>query len=105
MAVFASPVKPYLIQKLRERNEPADEKDAVMNAKRSAEGTRSTNKLKPDAFGENHPIIGLPGDPGADVDEAVRGIKEEVEVIRGRRRIVEEPTADMMAAVVGKKIS
>lgn len=105
MAVFASPVKPYLIKKLRERNEPALEKLAAMTAKSVAEGTRNTNKVESDAFGENHPIMGLPGDP----EEAVREIREEVEAIRGRGGVIEEPTVeDMKAAVeykLGKKIS
>lgn len=109
MAVFASPVKPYLIQKLRERNEPALEKAAAMTAKSVAEGTRNTKKVESDAFGETHPIMGLPGDPGADVEEAVREIREEVEAIRRRGGVIEEPTVeDMKAAVeykLGKKIS
>lgn len=109
MAVFASPVKPYLIKKLRARNEPAHEKAAAMTAKSIAEGTRNTNKVESDTFRENHPIMGLPGDPGADVEEAVREIREEVEAFRGRGGIIEEPTVDDIKAAVeyklGKKIS
>lgn len=109
MAVFASPVKPYLIKKLRERNEPENEKPAALTAKNIVEGKRNTDTVESDAFGENHPIMGLPGDPGADVEEVVKEIREEVEAVRGRGGIIEDPTVDDMKAAVeyklGRKIS
>lgn len=109
MAVFASPVKPYLIKKLRERNELAHEKSAAIIAKNIVEGKKNTYTVETDAFGENHPVMGLPGDPGADVEEAVKEIREEFEAIRGRGGIIEEPTVDDMKLAVeyklGKKIS
>lgn len=109
MAVFASPVKPYLIKKLRERNEPAHEKSAAITAKNIVGGKRNTDTLDSDAFGGTHPVMGLPGNPGADAEEVVKGIREEFEVIRGRGGIIEEPTVDDMRLAVeykmGKKIS
>lgn len=109
MAVFASPLKPYLIKKLRERNEPSHEKCAAITAKNIVEGKRNTDTMDSDAFGETHPVMGLPGDPGADVKEAVKEIREEFEAIRGRGGIIEEPTVDDMKLAVeyklGKKIS
>lgn len=109
MAVFASPVKPYLIKKLRERNEPPHEKPAAITAKIIVEGKRNTDTVASDAFGENHPIMGLPGDLGADVEEAFKEIREEVEAIRGRGGIIEEPSVDDMKVAVeyklGKKVS
>lgn len=109
MAVFASPIKPYLIRKLRERNEPALENAAAMTAKSVAEGTRNTSKVESDAFEETYPIMGLPGGPGANVREAVREIREEVEVARRRSGVTEEPTGENTKAAVeykmGKKIS
>lgn len=109
MAVFASPLKPYLIKKLHERNEPSHEKCAAITAKNILEGKRNTDTMDSDAFGETHPVMGLPGDPGADVKEAVKEIREEFEAIRGRGGIIEEPTVDDMKLAVeyklGKKIS
>lgn len=109
MAVFASPVKPYLIKKLRERNEPAQEKPAAITANNIVEGKRNTDTVASDAFGENHPIMGLPGDLGADVEEVLKEIKEEAEASRGRGEIIEEPTVDDMKVAVefklGKKVS
>lgn len=62
-----------------------------------------------EAFGETHPVMGLPGDLGADVKEAAKEIREEFEAIRGRGGIIEEPTVDDMKLAVeyklGKKIS
>lgn len=107
MVVFASPVKSYLIKKLNERNESAHEKAAAKTAKNVAKSKRNTKKVEGDAFGESHTIIGLPSDPGADVEEAVREIREDVEAIRGG--IIEEPKLDDMKGAVehklGKKIS
>lgn len=109
MAVFASPIKPYLIKKLHERNEPAHEKSAAITAKNIVEGKRNTDIMDSDAFGENHPVMGSSGDLGADVKEAVKEIREEFEAIRRRGGIIEEPTVDDMKLAVeyklGKKIS
>ena len=56
-----------------------------------------------------HPLMGLPSDPGGDIDEAVQEIRAEVESRRRRGSKVGMPTgADMRAAVeekIGKKIS
>lgn len=52
--------------------------------------------------------MGLPSDPAGDIDEAVKEIKEEVEVRRRRGQSISMPTGgDMKAAVedkLGKKI-
>lgn len=109
MAVFASPLKPYLIKKLHERNGPTHEKSEAITAKNNVEDKRNTDIMDSDAFRENHPVIGLPGDLGADVKEAVKDIREEFEAIRGSGEIIEEPTVDDMKLAVesklGKKIS
>lgn len=75
-----------------------------MNAKSIIAWTRNTTYVKSDAFAENHPMMGLPGDPGADVEEAVREIRAEVEAIRGRGGILEEPTSDDIIAAVKYKL-
>ena len=86
MAFFASPAKPWLIRKLRKRNQ---------------------NSLQPKEKAE-HPLMGLPSDPAGDIDEAVKEIKEEVEARRRRGQSISMPTGgDMKAAVedkLGKKI-
>lgn len=109
MAVFASPLKPYLIKKLHERNEPSHEKSAAITAKSVVEGNRNIDTMDSDAFGGKHPAMGLPGDLGADVKEAAKEIREEFEAIRGRGGIIEEPTVDDLKLAVeyklGKKIS
>ena len=86
MTFFASPAKPWLIRKLKKRNQ---------------------NSLQPKENAE-HPLMGLPSDPAGDIDEAVREIKEEVETRRRRGQSISMPTGgDMRAAVedkLGKKI-
>ena len=81
MAFFASPAKPWLIQRLRKRNHNA------LQLKENSE----------------HPLMGLPSDPAGDIDEAVREIKEEVEARRRRGQSISMPTGgDMKAAVENK---
>ena len=86
MAFFASPAKPWLINKLQKR---------------------SQNALQPKEIVE-HPLMGLPSDPAEDIDAAMREIKEEVKARRRRGQIISMPTGgDMKAAIEdrrGKKI-
>ena len=78
---FASPAKPWLLQKLRTRNQNA----LQLNEK------------------AEHPLMGLPSDPAGDIDEAVREIREEVELRRGRGASISMPTrGDMKAAIETK---
>lgn len=64
MAFFASPAKPWLIKELKRRNAPIQ---------RSA----SNESL-------NHPMMGLPNDPGQEFDDIVKEVREEVEARRRR---------------------
>ena len=86
MAFFASPAKPWLVRKLKQRNQ---------------------NALQPKEPHEQ-PLMGLPSDPGAEIDEAVQEIKDEVEARRRRGQSISMPTGtDMKVAVedkLGKKI-
>ena len=86
MSFFASSAKPWLIRRLKERNQ---------------------NALQPKEVRE-HPLLGMPSDPAGDIDEAVNEIKEEVEARRRRGQSIQAPTgADMKAAVenrLGRKI-
>ena len=81
MAFFAAPAKQWLIQRLKQRNQNA------LQLKEKYE----------------QPMMGLPSDPGAEIDEAVREIREEVEVRRRRGQSISMPTGtDMKAAVEDK---
>lgn len=82
MAIFASPAKPWLIKKLRERNQ---------------------NALQPNEKAE-HPLMGLPSDPAGDINEAVREIKEEVEARRMRGQSISMPIGEDMKAAVEQKL-
>ena len=80
-AFFASPAKGWLIKKLETRNKPA---------------------LQPKEKTE-HPLMGLPNDPGKDIDEAVREIREEVEA-RRRGTSVSKPTGEDMKSAMEEKL-
>lgn len=94
MALFASPAKRYLIRKLHARNQPVLQRAAA--------------RYGDYRDGEEHPLMGLPSDPGRDVDEAVREIREEVEARRGKGKAGRVSTeVEMKAAVedkLGKKL-
>ena len=89
MAFFASPAKSWLTQRLNKRNHPM--------IKRSA---------SQETIGA--PLMGLPNDPGRDIDEAIREVREEVEARTRRGTNVIMPTGqDLKVAVeekLGKKI-
>lgn len=118
MALFASPAKPYLVRKLRARNQPALERVAAATAaaikqekkEEEEEEEKEEDKWKYGDYrdGEEHPLMGLPSDPGRDVDEAIREIQEEVEARRGKGRTGQVPTvAEVKAAAenkLGKKL-
>jgi len=48
--------------------------------------------------------MGLPSDPGRDIDEAVKEIKEEVEARRRRGTSASMPTGQNMKAAVEEKL-
>ena len=66
MGFFASPAKPWLVKKLKARNQETKPKlkDSDIAKEKYAQ------------------IMGLPKNPARDVDEAVQEIREEVEVRR-----------------------
>ena len=82
MAFFASPAKVWLTKKLKARNQYA---------------------LQPNEKME-HPLMGLPSDPGKDIDEAVREIREEVETRRRRGTSASMPTGQDMKVAVEEKL-
>lgn len=80
-----SPLKGYLVSRLKGRNKP------------HLSRTASTESVRP-------PVLGLPNDPERDFDEAVAEIKAEIES-RGRRgSMVTMPTGDDLKAAVEQKI-
>jgi len=80
-----SPLKGYLVSRLKRRNRP------------HVARTASTESVRP-------PVLGLPNDPERDFDEAVAEIKAEIES-RGRRgSTVTMPTGDDLKAAVEEKI-
>lgn len=87
MAFFASPAKPWLIQRLRQRNQ-----HAVMNRASSYEQQ------------QQHPLMGLPSDPAGDIDEVVKEIREEVEMRKRRGSKIGMPTGNAMRAAVEEKL-
>jgi lysophospholipid acyltransferase len=87
MAFFASPAKAQLAQRLKARNQEGNPKP---------KGS--------DATKEKHTqLMGLPKDPGRDVDEAMKKIREEVESRRRRGLSVNAPTVEEMREMLGAK--
>ena len=95
IAFFASPAKPYLIRKLKERNKGA----ALKKVEDNVENRKNTEN------GE-HPVmgLGLPSDPAREVDEAVKEIREEVERRRERGQSVSLPTGGDLKVAVEEKL-
>lgn len=94
MVFFASPAKPWLIKHLNAR-----QKDAKMQQQQRQGQQQPT--LPPE-----HPIMGggLPNDPGKELDDVVREIKEEVEARRKRGASVTLPRGQDMKAAVENKL-
>ncbi|KAL8668450.1 MAG: hypothetical protein Q9168_006920 [Polycauliona sp. 1 TL-2023] len=106
MAFFASPAKPWLIKQLHARN-----KTANMDQQRQQQAQQQQppqQQPRPSLSTEStmdEPIMGggLPSDPGKELDDAVREIKQEVEARRQRGASVSMPTGrDMKEAVENK---
>jgi lysophospholipid acyltransferase len=90
MGIFASPVKQYLIKQINKINHPRVHRTASQ-----------------ETLGQ--PTLGLPSDPGRDIDEALKEIRIEVETRRRRGSKVSMPTGlDLKVAVedkLGRKLS
>jgi lysophospholipid acyltransferase len=85
MAFFASPAKPYLTRKLEKRNYPYVRK------------TLSQETNYP-------PSLGLPSDPGRDIDDAIDEIRQEVEARRRRGSAVTMPSGDGLKRAIEAKM-
>ncbi|KAL2396078.1 Lysophospholipid acyltransferase [Exophiala dermatitidis] len=90
MAFFASPAKGYLKKRLAKRNHPYVQKTVA----------QETNYP---------PSLGIPSDPGREIDEAIDEIRQEVEARRRRGSSVTMPTGEglkrAVEARVGRNIS
>jgi lysophospholipid acyltransferase len=86
MGLFASPAKRYLIRRLKERNKIRDPREAA----------------EPDWV--EAPTLGLPNDPARDIDEAVREIRQEIDMRRRRGSKVSMPTEQELRTAVEQKL-
>lgn len=82
MAIFSSPVKGYLIARLKKRNRPPPVARAV-----SAEP----------------PMLGLPGDPEKEFEDALKEMMEEIEEMRKKGIPVTIPTGQELRAMIEQK--
>ena len=85
MALFASPAKQWLVQRGKGYSRPGIQR------------TKSEESV-------HHPALGLPSDPGKDVDEAVQEIKKEVEFRRRRGSKVTMPTGEELVKTLEDKL-
>ena len=86
--LFASPVKAILVSQLKEHQGVAP------------------SPLARDPSHEAIPsLLGLPTDPGREIDEAIREIREEVELRQKRGSIVAMPQGKDLQAEVQKRLS
>ncbi|KAL9112682.1 MAG: hypothetical protein Q9227_002985 [Pyrenula ochraceoflavens] len=85
MAFFASPAKQWLDQRVKKHIQPGLQR------------SHSEESL-------HHPSLGLPSDPGRDVDEAVQEIKQEVETRRRRGSKVTMPTGEELVKTLEDKL-
>lgn len=85
MGFFASPAKQYLIRRINKRNHPRVHRTASQ-----------------ETLGQ--PTLGLPSDPGRDIDEALKEIRAEVETRKRRGSRVSMPTGQELKAAVEDKL-
>jgi lysophospholipid acyltransferase len=85
MAFFASPAKKMLVQKLDKRNHPHMRKTV-------AEETQYP------------PSLGLPNDPGREIDEAIDEIRAEIETRQRRGSTVTMPTGEGLKRAIEQKL-
>ena len=82
MAFFASPAKPWLVKRLKQRNQNATQPKEV----------------------KEHPLLGMPSDLAGDIDEAIQEISNEVDARKRRGQSISMPTGGDLKAVVEDKL-
>jgi lysophospholipid acyltransferase len=85
MSFFASPAKPWLVKRLNKRNHPRVARTASQETMRQ-------------------PTLGLPVDPGREIDEALQEIKQEVEMRRRKGSKVTMPKGQDLKVAVEEKL-
>ena len=97
MAFFASPAKPWLVKRLNARK-----KSAMVQKQQKQEFEKQA--FDPHDSKSEQPLMGLPSDPGQELDNAVKEIREEVEAMRKRGLSVSMPTGQDMRISVENKL-
>lgn len=100
LAFFASPAKTFFTKKLKARNaRPSPTR--TESDPGSASGTGSgTGKGK----GNQTLALGLPDDPGRELDDAVQEIKDEIEMRNRRGSLVGMPSGEELKAKVEERV-
>lgn len=85
LAFFASPGGAYLDKKLKARNKP-----------------RLQRTTSEESVGQ--PTLGLPSDPGKDIDEAVDEMKAEIEELKKSGKTVSMPSGEELKSAIEEKV-
>ncbi|PGH06624.1 lysophospholipid acyltransferase [Blastomyces parvus] len=85
-AFFSSPAKGYLVKRLKARGGPVSRPPA---------GVREPSE---------QPVLGLPPNPGQDIEDAVNEIKREIELRKRRGSVVTMPSGQELKAAVEEKL-
>lgn len=86
LGFFASPGGAYLDKKLKKRNHPPLQR-----------------AVSEESVG-GQPTLGLPNDPGKDIDEAVDELKREIEAMKKSGKTVSMPTGEELKRAIEEKI-
>ncbi|EEQ90171.1 hypothetical protein RJZ56_003066 [Blastomyces dermatitidis] len=85
-AFFSSPAKGYLVKRLKARGGPVSRPPA---------GVREPRE---------QPVLGLPPNPGQDIEDAVNEVKREIELRKRRGSVVTMPSGQELKAAVEEKL-
>ncbi|KLJ10549.1 hypothetical protein EMPG_14069 [Blastomyces silverae] len=85
-AFFSSPAKSYLVKRLKARGGPVSRPPA---------GVREPSE---------QPVLGLPPNPGQDIEDAVNEVKREIELRKRRGSVVTMPSGRELKAAVEEKL-
>lgn len=103
LVFFASPAKKIFTKKLQARSAHVQKKQPVPVP--DAAGTGATTPTTPGTDGHDRDqALGLPADPGKDLDEAVEEIKGEIGARNRRGSTVTMPSGEELKAAVEERI-
>ncbi|EDN04600.1 MBOAT family protein [Histoplasma capsulatum] len=89
-AFFSSPAKRYLVKRLRARG--------------SGPVSRQPSRPREPHEPSEQPVLGLPPNPGRDIEDAVNEVMREIEVRRRRGSVVAMPSGRELMAAVEEKL-